>query len=669
MFYRILRNTANFDRLCGMDSSQQGTSLQATQEAANLAQIKASKIAFWQTILTIVFGVPTLVLMLLPYLFSGGGSLLIIGPLLIILLSASLALSAVSLIIFALKRLKTKPLIAELKETAGKVDGLLDEKQQLGEELSKRNSENKTLQRQLGETQAAIKQLEGSKRRLPPAPEMPKPKLAFEIDEQNSQIHIERREGVSEITAQLRVRCEKEIDGPMTVRGFRLSLSRFDADGQVTVIPHHGDNQVIWEDTNGTFVAANDGWTIEKPRSDFRYYHLTIKIAPEVQAELSAADHFLQVTMDAIGQEPLSKPVFVREWKPESRYSLISLKPFEEYPPEAQREIDELNEKLLSYEKTNAALGKKNQEYDWLIGDAKEQKADIDKYVSLKEFTFCYMAQIAPTIFRVVFALYVTNNSVLDISLSDELDGTIRFEGIELLEKKRVISPLKDAPHGATRSLTIEQRLSKGEADTIRDAKSKTGQANFEFDDLVVNIIGGSRCPDVKRKSLKIPRNTIATAFPLTAVNRALRIKALSQVWGRCVQLLEPLRIKDEPLNKNVIENWQHGSIDTLKREGYTEDEANRVMQEMTRGEAISETSSSSQRSSIHFYIVVLEDLIKRELGGIHNNPDPPRRLTHQELLRRIEELPVEEKAKAYKAYGELLEQQKQTLLRNTNKS
>lgn len=638
-----------------MDSSQQATSLQTTQEAANLAQIRASKFAFWQTILTIVFGVPTLVLMLWPYLSSRGGSLLAIGPLLIILLSASLALSAVSLIIFSLKRLKTKPLIAELQATAGKVDSLLDEKQQFGEELSRRNSDNKALQRQLGEAQAAIKQLEGSKRRLPPAPEGPKPKLDFQIDEKESHVNVHRGgPNVSRITADIKLRCEKETtDREMVVRAFRLSLHRTDADGKVIAIPYEKQAQVIWEDSKGKLVPLSDGWEIAKARSDFRFYSFAIEITPQVQDTLSP-DYFFQLTMDAIGQDAVTKTVHVKDWT-EGEYSPISLKPFAPYPLEAQKEIKRLKAELESYKQTNAALGKKNQEYDWLIQLAKDQKAAIHEYVALKEFTFCYMDQLTPSIFRVVFALSVTNNSVLDISLSDELDGTIRFEGVELLEKKRVISPLKDAPHGATRSLTIEQRLSKGEADTVRDAKLKTGQANFEFDDLIVNIMGGSRSPDITSRKLKIPKNTTASAFPITQAIRSARVKALSYVWGRCVQLQEPLRIDDNPIAKSTVDNWESGSLSILEREGYTKDEAKQIMQQVIPEGDFPETSAPSQRQWIHYGIAVLEDLIAKEIKAIHGTAEP-RRLTHKEILRRIEELPVEDQARAYQAFGALLE-------------
>jgi len=53
--------------------------------------------------------------------------------------------------------------IENLRAEAAKVDRLLDEKQQLGEELSRRQTENKSLARRLGEAGETIKQLEREK--------------------------------------------------------------------------------------------------------------------------------------------------------------------------------------------------------------------------------------------------------------------------------------------------------------------------------------------------------------------------------------------------------------------------------------------------------------------------------------------------------------------------
>ena len=499
--------------------------------------------------------------------------------------------------------------------------------------------------------------------KLPPVPEKPKPKLDFVIDTgQESHVNVQRgggRANATRVIADIRLRCEKETDSPMAVRSFRLSIHRLEADGTVTTVTHQEAVQVAWEDSKGKLISSKDGWEIDKPRSDYRHYAFTLEITPQVQDELSP-DHFFQLTMDAIGQDAITKAVYVKDWT-EGEYSPISLKPFPPYPLEAQKEIKQLKAELESYKQTNAALGKKNQEYDWLIQLAKDQKAAIHEHVALQEFTFCYMEQLTPSIFKVVFALRVTNNSVLDISVSDELDGTIRFEGVELLDKKRVISPLKDAPHGATRSLTIEQRLSKGEADTIRDAKLKTGQANFEFDDLIVNIVGGSRSPDITSRKLKIPKNTTASAFPITQAIRSARVKALSYVWGRCVQLQEPLRIDDNPIAKSTVENWESGSRTILEREGYTKAEAKEIMQQVIPAEGdFSETSAPSQRQWIHYCIAVLEDLIANEIKAIHVTAEP-RRLTEKELLQRIQELPVEDQAKAYQAFGALLEKAEAT--------
>jgi hypothetical protein len=544
-----------------MDSSQEDTSLARTnQEAANRAQIKSYYVAVITLIITILTAVG-------PYLIiwfnSERGTVMLKGWLPIILLLCSSAASVTALLIVWGRWLQNKRLKSEIVElntslskaetTAGRVDGLLDEKQKLGEELSRRDSENKGLQRQLGEAQQTIKQLEGGKRKLPPAPETPKPKLAFEIDEQNSQVLIERGgPRVSRITAELRIRCEKETDSRMTVRGFHLSLHRLEADGQVTVIPYQRESQVIWEDTNGTFVAASDGWTIDKPRSDFRYYHLTIEITPKIQAELTP-DHFLQVTMDAIGQDPLSKPVFVKVWTPESRYSLISLNPFEVYPPEAQREIDELNEKLESYEKTNARLGEHseklkadaeaakklaeetnkrlneevNQRNNWMnsyyetsrkLADLgfvekilKDQKDALQKHVVILR-DFKVRVDLIDTRFgppRIRFGFKIRNEALPNITIHEKgVGGKVYFRDYPLTETCRfdpnMASKVENIEHKAEGELYLDQKLTDSEIDRITRWLNDPN-AEFSFEHVIIKVSGGDNFPHEAAEPLHIP--------------------------------------------------------------------------------------------------------------------------------------------------------------------
>lgn len=439
----------------------------------------------------------------------------------------------------------------------------------------------------------------------------PKPKLDFEIDEGESGVStIRGGSHVSRITADINLRCEKETDSIMVVRTFHLSLHRLEADGKVTLIPYQQEAQVIWESSKGKLVPFKDGWTIDKPRSDFRHYSLTIEITPQAQKELSP-DHFLGLTMDAIGQDLVSKTIYVKDWTQDN--SPISLKQFEVFSPAAQKEIKQLKGKLKDYEETNAKLGAKNQEYDWLLAEARTHKSAIDEYVSLKEFTFCYMT-LTNDISIVVFGLFITNNSVLDVRLDDKLDGVITFEGTELLEPKRVISTMDTVPHGATRSLTIEQRLSPGEAKRI-DSYSHTERANFEFDNLIVHIVGGKRSPEVKRKRLKIPRNTVVNAIPMNLAERGKRIRVFSAIRGRAVQIFEQFRQGNlQPLPVDTLENWVNFSQSELERV-FKPTEIKAVWKDITENEPFPNPTGVAQEIWLDRCIVNLGATIARDAG------------------------------------------------------
>lgn len=239
--------------------------------------------------------------------------------------------------------------------------------------LKKRVAE---LEGQLSEGQLAEKAITvapiepQTKRDLP----KPLPKLDFEIDESESGVSaIRGGSHVSRITADINLRCEKETDSIMVVRAFRLSLHRLEADGKVTLIPYQQEAQVIWESSKGKLVPCKDGWTIDKPRSDFRHYSLTIEITPQAQKELSP-DHFIGLSMDAIGQDLVSKAIYVKDWTEDN--SPISLKPFEVFSPAAQEEIRELKTKLHSYETTNARLGEKAKEHQEKIKQLERIRAE-----------------------------------------------------------------------------------------------------------------------------------------------------------------------------------------------------------------------------------------------------------------------------------------------------
>ena len=491
----------------------------------------------------------------------------------------------------------------------------------------------------------------------------PRPELWFEIDEAESQVRVAdaMTHEIRAINADIKVRCFKEADRVMDVRGFHLSLHRTQADGREITVIDHEDGALGWRYPNMQTVRTKDVWRIDEPSTEYRIFHFTLGVTPKIQFSLSD-DYFLRVTMDAVGQEPLSQTVYVEDWHVEnSGFSPVRLKPREEFPLAAQKEIHRLRDALRSSEKTNEQLGEHYKKYEKVIALADRQAGEIEKYVVLDKVIVGSM-DLMSAVPSVRFGVYVTNNSVFHISLDyeekAEVKGLISFEDFEYIELNRpkvTLNSVRNLAPGQPGSLTIKQLLTPEQATAIYNAKISE-QAKFGFDDLIINIIGGKDSTDVTSAQLKI-KNTFVAPFPVDPKKRVNKVKALSQVWGRCVQLHEPLRIGDEPISKSVIENWHSGALFILEREGYTADEAKRLMQQVTHDDDFPETSASSQRNWVHFCIVMLEDFITKEIALVHLNAEP-RQLTHQELLDRIQTLPVAKRPEAYKAYGRLLEQQ-----------
>jgi len=465
-----------------------------------------------------------------------------------------------------------------------------------------------------------------------------RPKLTFDIDENESSASVKRvGSHVSLITADLKVRCEKEADSTMVVRAFHLSLNRLETDGKMTVIPYQKERSVIWEYSNGKLVPFNEGWTIDKARTEYRHYSLVIEITPQAQAELSS-DHFLQLTMDAIGQDEVPKAIYVKDWSEDN--SPISLKRFEVFSPGARHEISKLKEKLRSYETTNAELGRQSTEakgaykaqkrelqeaekridelrnekigvekalqiaeskvsdWLWLTSGAEKQKPVISAHVKVIEVSLgdMILTGLDPT---VRFGIKVLNNSLLYVSIAHEVEdhvkGKIRFaghEGIALRGSKIVLYTTKDIAPGKEGTLTIEQRLIDNEARIIDDGKGWP-DARFNLSELEIKIVGGKLTPDIAATSLDL-RNATVSAFTVNLLERGQRIRAMAEVRGSAQQLHEALRVTERPMPKEVFERWEAASLEFLKQV-YEEKALARVWAEVTDQSPIPTTAASQQ--------------------------------------------------------------------------
>lgn len=454
----------------------------------------------------------------------------------------------------------------------------------------------------------------------------PNPKLDFEIDEAVSQVR--RGDGLTEIRAiyvDVKLKCFKSTDGVVAVvRAFHVSLHRTWPGGDEVIVIAQEDSQKVTEFPDGPTVHTGETWRITEPDTDYRVYRFTLQVTPKVQFSLSP-DHVLRVTMEAVGQAPISQTIYVNDWN--LPISGISLSPREEFPLAARKQISDLKMQLASYEKTNENLGRHNQQFDWLLQEAKGQHADISEWVKVDRCERGYLI-LHPTIGKrptVALSIWVINRSVLDISLSNKLDGVIKFQDTKLLEGKEVTSPVTDVPSGETRCLTFEQILSPADVKMLSDAFNVIRPQFFNFEDLIVTIIGGKRSPDIPSAPLKIGKSSAkafhpssALAFPMTLEESGQRIRALAEVRGSCHQLHEPLRISNQTLAKEVIETWKTESLVTLKRV-FQDEASDRIWAQITHKEPIP-TEATSQGAFLRCCLIELGALLVEETGEYIRN-------------------------------------------------
>lgn len=262
------------------------------------------------------------------------------------------------------------------------------------------------------------------------------------------------------------------------------------------------------------------------------------------------------------------------------------------------------------------------EKYRALRETADTQRRSIDGHVKLEKVTLGDLTLVSqpghPRSVR--FGLYVTNNSMWEISLKNELGGSIRFEGTELEEHKKVINSVTNLPVGHTGCLTIEQRLSLSDVQIISEARYAIQVSYFHFENLIVTIEGGQRATlDIDEKPLHM-NSAKLLAFPVTLEERGQRIRAFAEIRGSCVQLHEPL-INNGPLPKEPVEIWQNRSLETLKNI-FNNGAADTLWRKITHGVPFPRSDVSSQRDWLQGCIVVLGGLLADETGEYIRNRD-----------------------------------------------
>jgi hypothetical protein len=277
----------------------------------------------------------------------------------------------------------------------------------------------------------------------------------------------------------------------------------------------------------------------------------------------------------------------------------------------ATKEIEELRSEITQLK----GYVRHTEQYRALREAADIQRRNIDGRVKLEKVTLGDLT-LAPKPGHprsVKFGLYITNNSMWDISFKNELGGVIRFEGTDLEEHKKVINSVKDLPIGHTGCLTIEQRLSLSDVQIISEARHAIGVSNFYFENLIIIIEAGQRALEIEEKQLDM-NSAKLPAFPVELEVRGQRIRAFAEIRGSCVQLHEPLRIGDGPLEMGPVENWQNRSLETL-RKVFNDGAADTLWRKITHGVPFPSSSASSQRDWLQGCIVVLGGLLADETG------------------------------------------------------
>jgi len=141
--------------------------------------------------------------------------------------------------------------------------------------------------------------------------------------------------------------------------------------------------------------------------------------------------------------------------------------------------------------------------HNWLFAKLEAQGKSIDSHVEVEKVYFCYQELQTPML-KSVFGIDFRNKSVFDISIDEIAEGHIEFEGVVLEAKPIIISPSGTIGTGGKGIITIEQRLSRAEADFIASKDMKSAQFNLQH----LNIpIKGARFSPSKPPYLDIPKH------------------------------------------------------------------------------------------------------------------------------------------------------------------
>ncbi|HVF43391.1 MAG TPA: hypothetical protein VM936_10295 [Pyrinomonadaceae bacterium] len=174
--------------------------------------------------------------------------------------------------------------------------------------------------------------------------------------------------------------------------------------------------------------------------------------------------------------------------------------PIKETQPPNLR-VNELKDRIGALEREKAALEQRVEGLDtqwkghlfshrWMFDLIQRQSNAILSYVELVRCTKGEFNLSGP-MYSVTFGLYIVNHSIFDITVEVEQGKGVLFGDYRLdtYPMKVLYNDLRDAPCGKKGVVTIEQPLTKEEAEYI-SSRADTADTKFYLDGLVVTVKG-----------------------------------------------------------------------------------------------------------------------------------------------------------------------------------
>lgn len=143
-------------------------------------------------------------------------------------------------------------------------------------------------------------------------------KVIFQVDDTQSQVHVSGGASARRIAAKIRLRCEKAISDAVAIKEFHAALCQETSNGDIVIIERE-HAQVVWAEPKMDVVSMENGWTITEPLTPYRWFSFFLDIPSEVEAKLDR-DHFIRVSMLAVGQESRAADFHVDSWS-DARHS------------------------------------------------------------------------------------------------------------------------------------------------------------------------------------------------------------------------------------------------------------------------------------------------------------------------------------------------------------